>query len=128
MAFDSVSRKKLVLEIKGKSKLQCEFKRHLSPRTAGLIMRSLPVEGNAHFLGNSIVYLETPFESGVERPRKEFKKGDIAFLPTGGTICIFKSKTSTGKSMTPLGKIISGIEILAEVKAGDIISFYEETG
>ena len=45
-------------------------------------MRSLPLEGNAHMLGQSILYFETAVDSGIERSRSEFKKGDIAFLPS----------------------------------------------
>ncbi len=128
MSSGSVSRKNLILEIKGKSKVLCEFKRHLSPRTVGTIMRSLPIEGNAHFLGKSIMYIETPLESGIERSKKEFKKGDIAFLPTAGSICFFYNDSTPGKSMTPIGRIISNAEILNEVKTGDVVSLYEDTG
>ncbi len=125
---DSVSKTRLILEIKGKGKLECELKRHLSPRTIGVILRSLPLEGNAHFFGKSIVYLETPIDSGIERPKKEFKKGDIAFLPSGGRICFFLTDSSPGKTMTSLGKIISNSEGLDDVKSGDVLLFYAETG
>lgn len=125
---DSVSKTRLILEIKGKGKLECELKRHLSPRTIGVILRSLPLEDNVHFFGKSIVYLETPIDSGIERPKKEFKKGEIAFLPTGGSICFFLTDSSPGKTMTPLGKIISNSETLDNVKPGDVLLFYAETG
>ena len=55
----SVSAIDVVLEIRGKVKLSCQFKRHLSPTTVGLITRSLPLEGNVHHIGSSIVYIET---------------------------------------------------------------------
>ena len=124
----SVSTKKLILEIQGKSKLVCELKRHLSPRTVAAIFRSLPLEGNAHLLGNSFVYFETKINSGIERPRKQFKKGDIAFLPAGGSICFFFSDISPNKTMTPIGRIISNIESLNQVNSGDVFSLYAETG
>jgi len=100
----------------------------LSPRAVGTIIRSLPFEGNAHHLGKSIAYLETPIESGIERPRKEFKKGDVAFLPTSGSICFFSVDAESGKTMTPIGKIISNVDELKNVKPGDIFSLYAETG
>ena len=124
----SVSKNNLILEIKGKDKIYCEIKRHLSPRTVGTILRSLPLEGNGHFLGKSIVYLETSIDSGIERPRKEFKKGDIAFMPTSGSVCFFISDTDPGKTMTPIGKILSNPESLKNVKPGDVLSFYVEEG
>ena len=128
MSYGSVSKIRLILEIRGKSKITCELKRHLSPKTVGTIIRSLPLEGNAHLFGNSITYLETPTESGNEKARSEFKKGDIAFLPSGGSICFFLDDNEPGKKMTLLGKITSNVDILKEVKAGDVFSLYADTG
>ena len=128
MDTDSVSKILLTLEIRGKAKIKCELKRHLSPRTVGIISRSLPLEGNSHLLGNSITYFETTIESGIDRPRKEFKKGDIAFLPANGSICFFTNDTESSKTMTPIGKILSDVSALKDVKAGDVLSFYPETG
>ncbi len=128
MSSGSVSKTSLILEIKGKTKLSCDLKRHLSPRTVGFILRALPLQGNAHRLGSSIVYLETPIDSGIERPRREFKKGDVAFLPASGSICIFTKDAEPGKTMTPIGKISGDINTLDDVKAGDVILFYAETG
>jgi len=122
MSAGSVSSFQLIIEIKGKSKLTCELKRHLSPKTVSSILRSLPLDGNVHFLGKTIVYFETTINSGVERQRKEFKKGDIAFSPTGGSICFFLSDAILTKSMTPIGKITSEIDALNDVKAGDVIA------
>ncbi len=128
MSFGSVSKIRLILEIRGKSKITCELKRHLSPKTIGIIIRSLPLEGNAHLFGNSITYLETPTESGNEKARNEFKKGDIAFLPSGGSICFFLDDSEPGKKMTLLGKITSNVDVLKEVKAGDVFLLYAGTG
>jgi hypothetical protein len=128
LSANSVSKINLILEIRGKTKISCELKRHLSPRTVGTIIRSLPLEGNAHVLGKSITYLETPIASGIERPRKEFKKGDVAFLPTSGSICFFFMDSESGKTMTPIGKITSNIDELKNVKPGDVFSLYAETG
>ncbi len=128
MSTSSVSKINLILEIRGKTKISCELKRHLSPRTVGTIIRSLPLEGNAHLLGKSIAYLETQIVSGIERPRKEFKKGEIAFLPASGSICFFFANSEPGKTMTPIGKIISNVDELRDVKSGDIFSLYEDIG
>jgi hypothetical protein len=127
MSAGSVSSSHLVIEIKTKSKLTCELKRHLSPKTVGSILRSLPLDGNAHFLGQNIIYIETAINSGVERQRKEFKKGDIAFSPPGGSICFFVSDVVTTKSMTPIGKILENVDALKEVKSGDVIAIYPPT-
>ena len=128
MTIDSVSRKQIILEIQGKSKIPCDLKRHLSPRTVGTIMRSLPLEGHAHLLGKSILYFETTIDSGIERARTEFKKGDVAFLPSSGGVCFFISDVVSGKTMTPIGKLIDNIDALKDVKSGDVFRIYEETG
>ena len=128
LSSGSVSKTTLILEIKGKFKIVCDLKRHLSPRTVGFILRALPIEANAHRLGTSIVYLETSIDSGIERPRREFKKGDVAFLPTSGSICFFTSNSEPGKTMTPIGKLTGEIEKLDDVKSGDVILLYAETG
>lgn len=128
MEKDSVSKIKLILEIRGKTKLNCELKRHLSPRTVGIISRCLPLEGNAHPLGKSMVYFETPIESGIDRPRKEFKKGDITFLPANGSICFFYEDYVSAKTMTPIGKITSDYSRLHDIKAGDVFVLYADNG
>ncbi len=127
MSTPSVSRKQLILEIQGKAKISCDLKRHLSPRTVGTIMRSLPLEGHAHLLGQSILYFETSIDSGIERARSEFKKGDVAFLPSTGSICFFINDVVSGKTMTPIGKLGDNIDVLKDVKSGDVFRIYEET-
>ena len=123
----SVSKKQLVLEIKGKMKIPCALKRHLSPRTVGTILRSLPLEGNAHLLGQNISYFETSIDSGIERARSEFKKGDVAFLPSTGSICFFTNNVEFGKTMTPIGKLNGNIDALKCIESGDVFSIYEDT-
>ncbi len=127
MSTNSVSRKQLILEIRGKAKITCDLKRHLSPRTVGTIMRSLPLEGHAHLLGQSILYFETAVDSGIERARSDFKKGDVAFLPSSGSICFFINNVTSGKTMTPIGKLSDNIDALYDVKSGDVFCIYEET-
>ena len=127
MSTHSVSRKQLILEIRGKAKITCDLKRHLSPRTVGTIMRSLPLEGHAHLLGQSILYFQTTVDSGIERARSDFKKGDVAFLPSSGSICFFINNVTSGKTMTPIGKLSNNIDALKDVKSGDVFCIYEET-
>ena len=128
LSSGSVSKINLILEVKGKSKLNCELKRHLSPRTVGTIIRSLPLEGNAHLFGSSIAYFETPIDSGIERAKSQFKKGDIAFLPNGGCICFFITDSEPGKKMTQIGKISTNSDSLKDVKSGDVFSLYADNG
>jgi len=122
MCSGTVSKIDVVLEINGRERIKCQLKRHLSPMTVGLITRMLPLEGNVHQMGRSIMYFETGINSGIERKRTDFKKGDIAFLPTEGSICFYMDDISDGKPMTIIGKIIDGIDKLSETKSSDILS------
>ncbi|RNJ76467.1 MAG: hypothetical protein D9C04_01200 [Nitrosopumilus sp. B06] len=111
----------MTLEIVGKSNTLCDLKRHLAPRTVGIILRSLPLEGNAHKLG-SITYIETAVDSGMERARTAFKRGDVAFLPSSGGICFFAHDMSA-KTMTPIGRLHDP-GILNGIKPGDVLRLY----
>ena len=122
MCSGSVSKIDVILEVNGRERIKCQLKRHLSPMTVGLITRMLPLEGNVHQMGRSIMYFETGINSGIERKRTDFKKGDIAFLPTEGSICFYIDDISNGKPMTIIGKIIDGIEKLSEMKSSDVLS------
>ena len=122
MCSGTVSKIDLVLEINGRERIKCQLKRHLSPMTVGLITRMLPLEGNVHQMGRSIIYFETGINSGIERKRTDFKKGDIAFLPIEGSICFYMDNISDGKPMTIIGKIVDDIEKLKGVKDSDVLS------
>ena len=122
MCSGTISKIDLILEINGNEKIRCQLKRHLSPMTVGLITRMLPLEGNAHQMGRSIMYFETGINAGIERKRTDFKKGDIAFLPTEGSVCFYMDDISDGKPMTIIGKIIDDIEKLSGIKSSDILS------
>jgi len=122
MSPGTVSKIDVILEVNGRERIKCQLKRHLSPITVGLITRMLPLEGNVHQMGRSIMYFETGINSGIERKRTDFKKGDIAFLPTEGSICFYMDDISDGKPMTIIGKIIDGIDKLSETKSSDVLS------
>ena len=72
--------------------------------------------------GSPIVYFETRINSGIERKRTDFKKGDIAILPTEGSICFYMDDVFGVKPMTIVGKITSDIEKLKVIKSSDVLS------
>ena len=121
MDSGTVSRFDVILKINNDVNIPCQLKRHLSPITVGLIMRMLPLSGNAHQMGKSIVYFETNLNSGIERKKIDFKSGDVAFLPIEGCVCFFINDMHGVKPMTPIGKI-NEIEKLNLIKPGDVLS------
>ena len=120
MDSGTVSRFDMILKINDGENIPCQLKRHLSPTTVGLIMRLLPLSGNAHQMGKSIVYFETSIKSGIERKKTNFERGDIAFLPAEGSICFYIDDVYDGKQMTPIGRI-NEIEKLTSIKPSDIL-------
>jgi len=82
----------------------------------------LPLKGNAHQMGQSVVYFETKINSGVERKRTDFKKGDIAILQTEGSICFYLDDVFAGKQMTIIGKMMDDVDKLKTVKPSDVLS------
>jgi len=120
MSTGSVSRIDAILKIKGKSELKFELKRHLAPKTVGILTRSMPLEGNAHMMGDSFACIDTQINAGGEKPRAQFKKGDVAFMAANGSICFFVNDLESTKSMTLIGKITSNIDVLYELKSGDV--------
>ena len=117
MSAGSVSKQDLILSLNGKSTLTLELKRHLAPKTVGTIMRSFPIEGNARLMGSSIVSMDTTINTGGEKLRTQFKKGDIAFFASNSSICFFIEDISCTKPMTLIGKITSNLEVLKNVKS-----------
>ena len=122
MHSGTVSRVDVILEINGAERISCQLKRHLSPIAVGLITRMIPLKGNAHHMGQSVVYFETKINSGIERKRTDFKKGDIAFLPTEGSICFYMDDVHGGKLMTIIGKITGDVKKLNTIKSSDVLS------
>jgi len=121
MDSGTISKVDITLEINGNVKISCQLKRHLSPITVGLITRMLPLKGNAHQMGQSIVYFETKINSGIERKRTDFKKGDIAFLPTEGSICFYLDNIFAGKQMTIIGRMTDGVDKLKTINPSDVL-------
>jgi uncharacterized protein len=120
MSAGSVSKVVLILSLKGKAQCDIELKRHLAPKTVGAIIRALPLEGNAHMMASSIAFMDTALNAGGEKLRTGFKKGDVAFMASNGSICFFLEDEPSAKSMTLVGNITSNLDALKEVKPGDI--------
>lgn len=122
MDAGSVSKVVLNLSLKGSGILNLELKRHLAPKTVGSIIRAVPLEGNAHMLGKSVALMDTNLNTGGEKLRNSFKKGDIGFMAGNGSICFFLEDVNQSRPMTLVGKIITNLDVLTNVKPGDIFS------
>jgi hypothetical protein len=118
----SVSRLKLVAEVANKgATAEWELVRHLAPVTAGAILKALPVQDRVHRFEDKFVYIETGLVIGAEKQRTQFRRGDVALLPSNGGIC-FIVKDCTARPMNPIGRMEEeSIGIIEASQAGDVI-------
>ncbi len=112
-----ISRVKIRFVINGLGEAYGEFIRHLAPRTVGMIVRKLPLEGRAA-LWKEEVYFEIPVKMGEEKAKSTVEKGTIAFWPIGSAICIFYGETQPYSPVNVLGEITENLELFSKVESG----------
>lgn len=126
MQTGSVSRIRLIAEIMGKGSAECELVRHLAPITSTILLKGLPVQDLVHRLEDKFVYIETGLVIGAEKQRTQFKRGDMALMPSNGAIC-FVLKDCIVSPMNAIGNILKNVELIEGVQAGDVISVRRST-
>ncbi len=65
--------------------------------------------------------LFTPLKVGVEKPRTSFVIGDVAFLASGGLICVFVQEARSDRPLNPLGKVEERLDLFEGTKPGDTV-------
>lgn len=112
-----ISRVKIRFVIDGLGEAEGELVRHLAPRTAGMIVRKLPIEGRAA-LWKEEVYFEIPVKMGEEKAKGTVERGTIAFWPMGSAICVFYGESQPYSPVNILGKITKNLELFSRVTSG----------
>ena len=116
----SISRIPVTLEVTNKGFAECEMIRHLSPVSVGIILKRLPLQDRIHKFADKLVYIETGLAIGAEKQKTRFKRGDIAYMTSNGSICIFINDSSV-IPMNPIGIVKSNLEIIEATRTGDIM-------
>ncbi len=111
--------------VTGKGEFECRIMKHLAPVTVTKVQRALPISGRVNFYEKSFAYILTNVVTGEEKTRRDFEKGDVAFMAGGSMLCFFLESTRTYKPMNPLGEIISGMQVIEECRRGDSIEIEE---
>ena len=119
-AAGSVSKVECVATVGGKGNGALSLYRHLAPVTVNAILRSLPSDSRVN-LQPSMVCLFTDLRVGVEKPRTQFVRGDVAYLPSGGLICVFLGDARSDRPLNPVGKVESGMETFESIRRGDVV-------
>jgi hypothetical protein len=73
-----------------------------------------------HRYADKFVYIETGLVIGAEKQRTQFRRGDLAYLTSNGSICVFVKDTIV-QPMNPLGVIASNIEVIESSQPGDVM-------
>jgi len=121
LASASISAMEMVARVPSKGTVIGQVFKHLSPVTLTKIVREVPITGRVNFYEKDFAYILTNVVAGEEKSRKEFSKGQIAFMPSGSSICFFLRDIRSYKPMNPLGEVTQGMEILESLKRGDSI-------
>lgn len=116
----SVSRLKIAIEIQDKGSASAELVRHLAPLTIRTILKSLPLQDRVHKYMDKFVYIETGLMIGPEKYRTEFHRGDIAYLTSNSSICVFVQDAKV-QPMNSLGIVTSNLEIIESSRPGDVM-------
>jgi len=111
----------MTARVSGKGTIVANLFKHLSPVTLSRIVREVPITGHVNFYERNFVYILTNVVSGEEKSRKEFKKGEVAFMPSGSSICFFLQDVRSYKPMNLLGEVTHGMDLLESLKRGDSI-------
>ncbi|HKZ60858.1 MAG TPA: cyclophilin-like fold protein [Nitrososphaera sp.] len=116
----SVSRFKVTIEVANKGSASAEFVRHLAPLTSNAILKSLPLQDRVHRYADKFVYIETGLVIGAEKQRTQFRRGDVAYLTSNGSVCVFV-KDAMVQPMNPLGMITDNIKVVESSQPGDVM-------
>lgn len=116
----SVSKVECLASVAGRGEGRISLFRHLAPVTVNAILRILPFDSRVN-LQPPMVCLFTDLKVGVEKPRVQFSRGDVAFLPAGGLICVFLGDARSDRPLNPLGKVEAGIESFDSTRRGDVV-------
>ena len=117
----SVSKVEVLASISGRGQGTISIFRHLAPVTVNALLRSLPSDSRVTLLP-AMVCLFTQLRVGVEKPRAQFSRGDVAFLPSGGLICVFLGEAKSDRPLNPVGKVELGMEAFDSIRPGDVVS------
>jgi hypothetical protein len=110
----------LILEIVSKGIMECEIVRHLSPLTVSELLSHLPVKGRIYKMGQDFIYVETGLRLGKEKQRSTFKLGEVAYLPSNGSLCVFL-RDKLAYSMNPLGMVTMSLDVAERAGPGDVM-------
>ncbi|MFW9956511.1 MAG: cyclophilin-like fold protein [Candidatus Odinarchaeota archaeon] len=97
--------------------------RIFAPLVVEEIKSRLPIEGRAAVVRNEM-QITLGISKGNAKPTNDVKKGDIAYVPLGDSLCIYLDDMHTYSQVNILGKITTDddeISQLRKVRRGSLV-------
>lgn len=118
--MSSLSKNNIQITI-GNSILDGEISKHLAPTIVNMIIKKNRLSGPIVKVKDIMIYSPIGIIAGLHKPKTSFKKGNIAFLASSGSICLFNKDTIIKNKMTIIGNITNGIEKLNDINSGEVL-------
>ncbi|MHA1839450.1 MAG: cyclophilin-like fold protein [Candidatus Ranarchaeia archaeon] len=96
--------------------------RYNAPKVIERLVRKLPIRKRVKIYKGSQIFVSVGVGAGLEKGTSTVDKGDIAYWPVGDAFCIYRDKMDTYSKVNVLGKIIDGLDLLAKIEEGTIIT------
>ena len=106
----------LLLEFDDEIRIEVMLDRVLGPIIIEEIKSRLPIEGRAAFLRGELK-ITLGINRGNLKPTKEVKRGDIAYMPLGDSLCVYTEDMQTFSQVNIIGRVMSEDQL---VKLQDI--------
>lgn len=120
------SETKINIEFEDGVQLTMIIDRVLAPLIVEEIISRLPFEGKTAFLRGEMKII-LGLNKGNVKPTKTVKKGDVAYMPLGDSLCIYAQDMSTFSQVNIIGHLLSDdrdiAEILSKVRRGSQAQF-----
>ena len=119
-AAGSVSKIECTASIRGRGDAKIALYRHLAPLTVNSLLRAMPLDSRVN-LQPPLACLFAELRVGVEKPKAQYARGDVAFLPSGGLLCVFLGDAKSDRPLNPVGKVEEGLELFDGLRPGDVV-------
>ncbi|TFF92154.1 hypothetical protein EU545_01865 [Candidatus Thorarchaeota archaeon] len=114
----------------GGVRLQGRINRIHGPLLVEEIKSRLPIHGRCALLRGEMK-IPLGIGKGYSKPTSEAKRGDIAYMPLGDSLCIYLQDTKTFSKINVLGKIASdesALDQISSVRRGSEVVIRESQG
>ena len=108
------------IEFEGELKLKFILDRVKGPLIIEEIKSLLPIEGKAAYLRGEMK-ITLGINKGNLKPTKNVKRGEIAYMPLGDSLCIYLQDMSTFSQVNVIGRVDSDeklLDALTDVRRG----------